>query len=188
MTRTSDRISELFLALLRTPDLPSLGPDRRPSRRPVADLERVVVEFCHTHGQAGVTRDCLRSAALLWHDHLDESHTISQGIASADGSMLHGIMHRREPDYDNAAYWFRRVGQHPCHPYLARCVQDRLVGSTEEQALAATLAPGGKWDPFALIAACARAIEDTDPTPRTKLQEIQQLEFECLIRSLLADR
>jgi len=144
MTRTSDRIIESFLALLRTPDLPALGPDPRSSRRPAADLERVVVEFCDTHDRVGVTRDCLRCAALLWHDHLDDSHTISQGIASADGSMLHGIMHRREPDYGNAAYWFRRVGQHPCYPNLARCMQDRLVGSSEELALAATLAPGGQ--------------------------------------------
>ncbi len=43
---------------------------------------------------------------------IDRSHTISQDIGSAEGSFLHGIMHRREGDFGNAKYWFRRVGTH----------------------------------------------------------------------------
>ncbi len=55
---------------------------------------------------------CLSGLWLL-HDFLDESHTISQSITTPTGSYWHGIMHRREPDYANAKYWFRRVGEHP---------------------------------------------------------------------------
>ncbi|WP_283434442.1 hypothetical protein [Neorhodopirellula lusitana] len=44
---------------------------------------------------------------------LDRSHSISQNDSSAEGSFWHGIMHRRESDYSNAKYWFRRVGSHP---------------------------------------------------------------------------
>src|SRR3954470_162325 len=32
----------------------------------------------------------------LWHDWLDESHTISQSLHSSTGSLWHAIMHRRE--------------------------------------------------------------------------------------------
>ena len=55
---------------------------------------------------------CL-SAVWLLDDHLDESHRISQSVSTSSGSYWHGIMHRREPDYGNSGYWFRRVGDHP---------------------------------------------------------------------------
>jgi hypothetical protein len=50
---------------------------------------------------------------------LDRSHSISQSDPSAEGSFWHGIMHRREGDYSNAKYWFRRVGSHPVLTSLA---------------------------------------------------------------------
>ena len=61
----------------------------------------------------------LRSALDLVAGQLDRSHTISQNLPSAEGSFLHGIMHRREGDYSNAKYWFRRVGTHPVMEQLA---------------------------------------------------------------------
>jgi hypothetical protein len=61
----------------------------------------------------------IRSAVLLYQDLLEPSHEISQGLTFAEGSFLHGIMHRREGDYSNAKYWFRRVGGHPVWDRLA---------------------------------------------------------------------
>jgi hypothetical protein len=62
---------------------------------------------------------CCRAGLWLACDFLDESHAISQEIETASGSYWHGIMHRREPDPDNAKYWFRRVRQHPVFRPLA---------------------------------------------------------------------
>lgn len=50
---------------------------------------------------------------------IDRSHSISQDIENPEGSFLHGIMHRREGDFSNAKYWFRRVGNHPVIEQLA---------------------------------------------------------------------
>src|SRR5262245_35001335 len=54
----------------------------------------------------------------LYHDFLDESHSISQDLHTVEGSYWHAIMHRREPDYWNSKYWFRRVGDHPIYDKL----------------------------------------------------------------------
>lgn len=65
------------------------------------------------------------TASALWllAGDLDASHQISQAIDSAEGSYWHGIMHRREGDYSNAKYWFRRVGQHAMHGQLVAHIQ-----------------------------------------------------------------
>ena len=55
----------------------------------------------------------LRSGLLLRADFFDEPHTLAQEIPTSTGSYWHGILHRREPDFGNSRYWFRRVGQHP---------------------------------------------------------------------------
>ena len=55
----------------------------------------------------------------LYHDFLDESHTISQELDDATGSYWHAIMHRREPDAANSKYWFQKVGEHPVLKLLA---------------------------------------------------------------------
>ncbi|QEL14917.1 hypothetical protein [Limnoglobus roseus] len=49
----------------------------------------------------------------LYHDFLDDSHTISQDISTSTGSFWHAVMHRREPDAFNSKYWWRKVGSHP---------------------------------------------------------------------------
>ena len=59
------------------------------------------------------TRPTLTAGLWLYVDQLDESHRISQGVHDATGSFWHGIMHRREGDFSNSHYWFRKAGNHP---------------------------------------------------------------------------
>ncbi|HYF47974.1 MAG TPA: hypothetical protein VEJ63_01110 [Planctomycetota bacterium] len=58
----------------------------------------------------------LQSALWLLFDFFEDSHNISQNIATPSGSYWHGILHRREPDAGNAKYWMARVGEHPIFP------------------------------------------------------------------------
>ena len=93
-------MTEALLKAIDTGDLPALGPEQRASAKSIAALGQAVDAL----GLCSSTSNLARSATLLWHDHLDASHDISQNLPSADGSFLHGIMHRREPDYPNAKY------------------------------------------------------------------------------------
>ncbi len=61
-----------------------------------------------------------QSGLWLLAGDLDASHRLSQDIETPDGSFWHGIMHRREGDFWNAKYWFRRVGRHPVLAELAK--------------------------------------------------------------------
>ena len=54
----------------------------------------------------------LAAGLWLYVDELERSHRISQTIASPTGSYWHAIMHRREGDFSNSHYWFRRTGWH----------------------------------------------------------------------------
>src|SRR5258708_38944375 len=46
-------------------------------------------------------------------DAIDEAHKIFQESPGDLGAYWHGMIHRREGDFDNARYWFRRAGVLP---------------------------------------------------------------------------
>ena len=91
-------LSKSLNAIFNTSSLPSLGPELRTASLPLSRLKDELETAISQADVSDENSDLVRSSALLWHDYLDESHTISQDINSSDGSVLHAIMHRREPD------------------------------------------------------------------------------------------
>jgi hypothetical protein len=79
----------------------------------------------------------------LYVDALERSHQISQGLEDATGSFWHGIMHRREGDFSNAHYWFRRMGAHPAL---------RSLPGHDPHALIDAVAAAQPGNPAALVA------------------------------------
>jgi hypothetical protein len=171
-----------FANLLKASEPAELGPETRPGAMSREKLEHELAPMLEASNLSADRKGAIRSLLLLWHDHLEASHEIAQSIENADGAFVHGIMHRREPDFGNAAYWFRRVGRHPAFPVLASKVESTLR-SVSAESLARTLVRRGEWDPFAFIDACEAAAGKTD-AHRRLLRQIQQIEFETLLDSM----
>lgn len=144
------------------------------------DLEQLTVDLLlggRAPGDTQMAQACLAGLWLL-HDYLDRSHTISQAIHTASGSFWHGIMHRREPDYDNAKYWFRRVGDH--------AVFDPLCQAARQLAAAADLAPEAqflatqtRWDPFRFVD-LVEAVEHGRSQSQMLCRRVQRCEWQLL--------
>ena len=105
---------------------------------------------------------CLAGLWLRW-GHLERSHEISQQIHTADGSYWHGIMHRHEPDYGNAKYWFRQTGSHPLEAQLSEWASE--WAKQYSTPAANRLAVGADWNAHDFVDLCEaseRGGEDHD--------------------------
>jgi hypothetical protein len=154
--------------LLRELPLAPLGPGR-----PQPDFKTRLEALDAALGPRIADRDmaaCCRAALWLAFDFLDESHQISQGIQTVEGSYWHALMHRREPDHSNAAYWLKRVGTHPIFAELAKAAAD--LGY---------LGQGTRWEPFVFNDHCEEHRGKGDATEEL-LRKVQRAEWELLFR------
>ncbi len=104
---------------------------------------------------------CLAGFWLLAGD-LERSHSFSQELPCRDGSFWHGIMHRREGDFGNSKYWFRKVGNHPVFEMLAD-----LTGGTYE-------------DPFEFVDKCSCAVKKKGSSEYQSYMLAQWVEWQAL--------
>lgn len=144
--------------------LSELSPDELAAGRPIRD--RVMLDACH----AGL---------WLWHDFLDESHTISQAIETPTGSYWHGMMHRREPDFWNSKYWFRRVGDHPIFGALRDAAAAAARASSHPPRDIAWLVNTSAWDPFRWVDECEAIAQGRSPR-EALARQIARIEWRLL--------
>ena len=85
----------------------------------------------------------------------EEAHAIAD-VETAEGFYWHGIVHRREPNAESAAYWFRQLGAHPIFPMLAVA------------------------DPFAFIEMCEQARLQPGSEMETRARVVQRAEWQLL--------
>jgi len=111
--------------------------------------------------------------AALWllAGDLEQSHQISQSLDTDLGSFWHGVMHRREGDYGNAKYWFRRAGSLACFPALTQAVRD--------QPQAAAVMPAAFWDAERFVDLCQQAVLGDDELTR-QCELAQWLEWQIV--------
>ncbi|MBI1917321.1 MAG: hypothetical protein HYS12_21690 [Planctomycetes bacterium] len=161
--------SPIVAELLVPPRLAPLGPGS-PNRAIEARLRSLTPADLFAPRRiidADMAAACL-AGLWLYHDFLDEAHTISQSIDTTSGSYWHGLMHRREPDFANSKYWVRRVGAHPIFGELAKDATERGY-----------LSKGMKWDPFAFVDYCERYLNSGGPEEEV-CRKVQGVEWELL--------
>lgn len=163
---------------LRADRLAELGPGT-PNRKARESLDGMTIEKAFAHERVSdraTARLCL-AGLWLYHDYLDESHKISQESDTTTGSYWHGLMHRREPDYFNSKYWFRRVGRHAVFEPLRLAAQ--TCAASESHPSAAFLKQQTTWDPFAFVDLCEAATNGRSPSALL-CRQVQQREWELL--------
>jgi hypothetical protein len=135
----------------------------------------------------------LKAGLLQIHNFLETSHQQSQSIEGEgkhrSGDYWHAIMHRREPDYGNSKYWFRRVGRHPVFEPLARGATPFLKKSQWAGAagwLSKLVTPRG-WVPAAFVDMCQAAASSDDAGFVAAAGQIQRAEMLLLLEQTYAD-
>lgn len=167
MTSYSDFVDRVFLAEeLMTQLLPKDVSDRELRRR-IKDASDEII----AGGKIGQPKGfgLIRGALLYLVDDLDGAHGFAQDDHSDLGSYWHGMMHRREGDFDNARYWFRRAGSLPFFDTLHH----------EASLFSADMSRQMSWDPYLFTGACEQFRFGADEELRTLLK-LQRAEFDVI--------
>lgn len=146
-------------------------------------------------GEVVSPADATAVLAGLWllHGDADESHRHSQSIEDEGrhrcGNFWHAIMHRQEPDYGNSKYWFRRVGQHPIFPELARRAAELIAadGSDSARRWGNKLGVPSGWNSLAFVDWCESALAESDHSQIRLIRRIQFVEMQLLLRASYDD-
>ena len=113
--------------------------------------------------------ECALAGLWLAAGGWNEAHEICQDIASPEGAYWHAIVHRQEPDPQNAKYWFGQVGRHPIFEELGRLAaainRDNKLGLS------------GDWNPALFVDVCERAPGTAN---EDVAREVQQAEWNLL--------
>lgn len=169
--------------------IPLLAPPRPPESREW--LRAHLQQFTPTTGEGealtGLAATAIRAGLLLRHDYLDESHELAQSVEGQGdqrGDYWHAILHRREPDYANAKYWFRQIGTHPLMGELAPRADDLMAACKDGQAATwrRRLFAKSRWDPFAFVDLCEACAEDEASELALAARRTQLVEMSLLIR------
>ena len=112
-------------------------------------------------------KELVKAGLHLLNDDIDRCHSIAQDTPTDEGNYWHAILHRREPDYFNSKYWYRRVAEHPVYSQLREEFQD--------------------WDPFEFVDWCESSSWGGGVKSVSWLEDVQAKEMGHLLNYLMGD-
>jgi hypothetical protein len=110
----------------------------------------------------------VRGGLLYALDAIHEAHVFFQDNTGDLAAYWHGMMHRREGDFDNARYWFRRAGT---QPFFA-------TAHSAAAAHSADMARQSNWDPYLFTGECEQAKFGAENV--AELLALQRVEFDAV--------
>ncbi len=164
-------MDDVFIELFDPANPPDLGPGPRKGRLSPTEVDAGLKRAFAVSSPGTDGRELIRALALLWHDHHDAAHALVQDASGGVGAYIHGMLHRREPDFWNAKYWFRRVGK---LPFLAPLPED-----LEWIKGADVFISGGAFDPSRFTDAVEAGQIDA-----ATLKRVQAAEFQAVLDHL----
>ena len=114
----------------------------------------------------------VRAGLVYACDALTESHMIVQAIPGDEASYWHGMIHRREGDFENARYWFRRTGTLGVFDDIHRAAS----------AVSSVVAAQPNWDPYLFTGLCEQE-KYGDHDLRDTCVKLQAVEFRGMLEN-----
>ncbi len=108
----------------------------------------------------------VRAGLFYYHNALDDSHKEAQKLEGDTAAYWHGMVHRREGDFDNARYWMRRAGEQP--------VFQEMQGRSSDGA--PNMSRQTNWDPFLFINLCEQ-FKYGEHEYKKEIGHLQRVEF-----------
>ncbi len=115
----------------------------------------------------------LRAALFYFHNALPDSHALLNTASGDLAAYWHGMVHRREGDFENARHWMRRAGTQPTFAEMHARACD---GSPH-------MARQTGWDPFLFIHLCEQFRFGAEEF-RTEIGALQRAEFDVMFSYL----
>ena len=195
MSAGLDKYAEWIARLREWDRYASLSPQRPWHPGLDAEIAALPDEPADADGPGGAEAVLALKAALhLWNDNYQAAHDLVQHEENPTAYALHGIVHRREGDFDNAKYWFRRTGHHPAYDKLQVRASAWLGQLLSRNSLADPAAAQGlrqlerqgAWNPylFADLVAMQARRDVGDEAVRSALEYVQHLEWLAFMRYL----
>lgn len=111
----------------------------------------------------------VRGALFYALDALHDAHVLFQKGSGDLDAYWHGMVHRREGDFENARYWFRRAGELPFFGSL-----HHAASNTSE-----LVARQMNWDPYLFTGQCEQA-RYGEPELVREMAALQRIEFDTV--------
>lgn len=157
-------------ALFHLESLDSLKPTRTAPVAQILLIREATTEQLTANPELAERACLIRSLMLYANDALSESHRLIQDVPGDLAAYLHGMIHRREEDFENARYWFSRAGELPFFGELQR----------QSAQISEDMAKQLNWDPYLFATLCERS-KYGSRTPVKTLVGLQKAEFTTLL-------